>query len=88
MNRDYSYLRPNEILITHIKRLLDRMTDLQVTVPPRIRHLYALLKKDFKQAPEYGQMHHLLDFNKTLPPKYNANKLNRVFTTAITPYKK
>ncbi|XP_022828461.1 uncharacterized protein LOC111357897 [Spodoptera litura] len=88
LNRDYSYVRPNEILITHIKRLLDRMTDLQVTVPPRIRHLYELLKKDFKQGPEYGQMHHILDFNKTLPPRYDVNKLNRIYTTPITQYKK
>ncbi|XP_035451400.2 uncharacterized protein LOC118276900 isoform X2 [Spodoptera frugiperda] len=71
LNRDYSY----------IKRLLERMTELQVTVPPRIRHLYDLLKKDYKQGPEYGQMHHVLDFNKTLPPRYDVNKLNRIFTT-------
>nr|XP_021198976.2 uncharacterized protein LOC110382641 isoform X1 [Helicoverpa armigera] len=91
MDRDYGSVQHSDVLVTHIRRVLDSMGALRVTLHPRVRVLYELLRRDARLRVDHARQPtpaslsrdqlFALDFHRTLTPVYDVNKLNRIFTT-------
>ena len=77
--KEHCYVK--SFIFVQMRSVLESMSSVQA-VHPRLHRLYALLKKNLHLGPQHGQMYHAINLSKALKPAaYDANKLNRIFTT-------